>query len=137
MPLALNARAALATFIAAGSLLVGILFTVSALAGEPISRAKRLATERVRLETVAMANDGCTFIGAVTAGAPAGEATEADTFPVTVRLRRSPGAQICTMAAKVLKDESMLTVPARMKALQLYVLKPEGGVHGTQRVTIQ
>ena len=65
------------------------------------------------------------------------QAMPPEAFPVTVRLRRSDAATMCTMALKVLKDESVLTVPAAQKRLHLYVVGASGQITTTERVPIR
>lgn len=124
----------------AGGLLSGVVVAataISAFAHHPGSHAWRQSDGRVKLESVVTVPDGCTFIGTVTPGAPAGQAMPPEAFPVTVRLRRSDAAAMCTMALKVLKDESVLTVPAAQKRLHLYVVGASGQITTTERVPIR
>jgi hypothetical protein len=113
------------------------LSVISALAHHPGSHAFRQSDGRVKLESVVTVPDGCTFIGAVTPGAPSGQAAPPDAFPVTVKLRRSDAGSACTLALKVMRDESMLSVPANQSRLHLFVVAADGKLASTERVPIR
>lgn len=136
MPKGAQWRRIAAALLATAALVAGCLVEVAALAHHPGSHARREGGERVRLEAAATASDGCTFIGAVSAGAPAGYRPAPDAFPVTVRLRRPAEARVCTTQVRALRDESLLTVPASYRRLHLFVLKPDGALQATERVSI-
>ena len=115
-----------------------MLTAFTAQAHHPGSHAWRQSgTERVRLEAVAMAGDACLFIGSVTPGAPDGHVAPPDAFAVTARLRRSGEGASCPAGPKVLKDESMVSIPKLTRFLHVFVLKPDSILQSTERVPIK
>ncbi|KAA2235600.1 hypothetical protein [Salinarimonas soli] len=125
----------LALLLALGSLVLGIAAAVEALAHHPGSHAVRKGGA-VALEAVATVSDGCTTIGSVALGAPAGIAAPAAAEPVTVRLARPEGA-VCTQALGTARREIDLMVPAGRAILHLFVVGPDGAVVSTERVPIK
>jgi hypothetical protein len=113
------------------------LSVITAFAHHPGSHAFRQGDGRVKLESVVTVPDGCTFIGAVTTGTPSGQTAPPDAYPITVKLRRSDAGSACTMALKVLKDDSMLSVPAGQARLHLFVVAADGKLASTERVPIR
>ena len=129
-------------FIAAITLMAAMVMAclgaISAHAHHPGSHAWRQSgTDQVRLESVAMVTDGCTFIGAVTPGAPGGQAMPQGDFAVTVRLRRPADAQICTTQVKTIKDETRIAIPSSFSRIHLFIVKPDGALLSTERVPIR
>jgi hypothetical protein len=112
--------------------------TVAAFAHHPGSHAWRKPAQSglVRLEAVALVQDGCTFMGSIVPGAPEGQAAGADAFGVTIQLRRAADVVTCPAQAKALRDEVEISVPASFKRLHLFVLRPDGTLAATERVTV-
>jgi hypothetical protein len=131
-----NRLSLMALFLALCSLVLGIAATVEAFAHHPGSHATRKGVGTVWLEAVVTVSDGCTTIGSVALGAPAGVSVPPSAEPVTVRLARPQGA-MCTQALGSARSESALTVPAARGSLHLFVLGLDGRVVSSERVPIR
>ncbi len=121
--------------LAVGSLVLGIAAAVEALAHHPGSHAHRVAGA-VRLEAVVTVPDGCTTIGSVALGAPAGVSAPPSSEPVTVRLERPAGAA-CAQALGSARRDVTLTVPEGRATLHLFVVGADGAVVSSERVPIR
>jgi hypothetical protein len=118
-------------------LLVSLGFAAPALAHHPGSHATRGADGRVRIEAVAVANDRCSALGPVAAGAPGRVTAPAGTVPVTVQRRViSPGAT-CPPEPVRLSAEGVVEVPRGAGQIMLYVLGPDGEVQATERIPVR
>jgi hypothetical protein len=111
-----------------------LLQTSSAMAHHPGSHASRLPDGRVKLE-VGTSGDGCTTVGAISAGVPAGVSAPPGASPVTVRLNRPPET-VCTMELKPVAGEAVLVLPAAVRAIHVFILGQDGTVRATERVPI-
>jgi hypothetical protein len=131
-----NRLSLMALLLALCSLVLGIAATVEAFAHHPGSHATRKGPGTVWLEAVATISDGCTTIGSVALGAPAGVAAPPSSEPVTIRLVRPQGA-VCTQALGSARNESTLPVPAARASLHLFVVAPDGRVVSSERVPIR
>ncbi len=114
--------------------------TVAAFAHHPGSHAWRKpgppGAGLVRLEAVALVQDGCTFIGGVVPGIPEGQSANVDAFGVTVRLRKASDVPACPAQARAVRDEIEIEVPAAFRRLHIFVLQPDGTLSATERVPI-
>lgn len=118
-------------------LLLFLGFAGPALAHHPGSHATREADGRVRVEAVTVANDRCTALSPVTAGAPETVVPPAGTVPATVQRRVvSPGAT-CPPEPVRLAAEGVLEVPQGAGLIMLYVLGPDGQVQSTERIPVR
>lgn len=140
-PLRPDRRAILPLACAAATLLVAslaVLTAFTAQAHHPGSHAWRQSgTERVRLEAVALAGDACVLMGSVVPGAPEGHVAPSDAFAMTIRLRRSGEGAVCPAGPRVLRDESVVTIPKLSRFLHMFVLDPDNILQSTERVPIK
>jgi hypothetical protein len=121
-----------------GLLSLGALATAWALpaaAHHPGSHATRLPDGRVELE-VATVGDGCTSMGPIAPGLPAGVSPPPGAAPVTARLAR-PAGTVCTMIAKPVRGEAVLRLPPATAAIHVFIVGPDGAVQSTERVPVR
>ena len=116
-------------------LLAALLPALPAVGHHPGSHATRQADGRVKVE-VATIGDGCTSMGPIAAGLPAGISAPPGASPVTARLNR-PAEAICIMIGKPVTGEAVLRLPASAAAIHLFIVGPDGTVRSTERVPIR
>ena len=117
------------------ALAVGLM-ALEAVAHHPGSHAARLAERRVRLDVAVNVADGCTTIGAIRRGVPAGVQAPASADPVSVQLQRPPEA-MCTQAIRTLRAEAVFNTLETIGAFHVFTIAPDGRVTATERVPIR
>lgn len=127
-------RSTSALIVAVLSLALGVVAAVDAAAHHPGSHAFRERDGRVRVDIVAIVNDGCTTIASVRTGAPEGVSPPPNASALTVRLQRPEGLG-CTQAIGTERREVILDDAA--KTIHIYVVRPDGVLGATERIPVK
>jgi hypothetical protein len=123
-----------------GAMLLGVVFAMAAVwqtasAHYSTSKATRLGQTQVLIDARVAMPDACTSIARLSTQAPPGVTLPSTVLPVSINLQR-PAEALCAQVITPVRLVRHLSAHEAIKALQVYVLRPDGGIMSSEAVIL-